>query len=264
VIERGNAFSPKWVDFHCHLDLYPNHADLIAQCDRDEVATLTVTTTPKAWLRNMALASASRYVRVALGLHPQLVSERASELPLWKELLPGARYVGEVGLDAAPRYYRSFELQKQVFAEILLACAAAGDKVLSIHSVRAARIVLDMLEKHLPPGRGRVVLHWFTGSASDARRAVDLGCYFSINAEMLRNERHRATVAALPLSQLLTETDGPFTNVNEHMATPRDVAHTVQALAHLRGVEPARLATMICANLAQLLAGISSHTPQLD
>jgi len=254
----ANAISPRWVDFHCHLDLYPNHEELIAQCDKEEVATLTVTTTPKAWIRNAELASRSRYVRVALGLHPQLVSTRSAELLLWKELLPLVRYVGEVGLDAGPLYYRSFELQKVVFAEQLRACADAGDKVLTIHSVRAAGTVLEMLEEYLLPSRGRVVLHWFTGSYSDARLAVDLGCYFSINADMLRNERHRVTISKLPLSRLLTETDGPFTSLGGRTAVPRDVATTVQSLAEVFKMGADELAEAIRANLARLLAGLDT------
>lgn len=105
---------PRWVDFHCHVDLYKDHAGLIAECDRAGVATLAVTTTPKAWPRNRDLAARSAHVRVALGLHPQLVGERAGELPLFERHLPEARYVGEVGLDAGPRFYRSFaELRRR-------------------------------------------------------------------------------------------------------------------------------------------------------
>ena len=51
---------------------------------------------------------ATRHVRAALGLHPQLVAERASELPLWEAHLGETRYVGEVGLDAGPRFFKSF------------------------------------------------------------------------------------------------------------------------------------------------------------
>ena len=90
------------VDFHCHLDLYPDHAEAVARCEREGVFTLAVTTTPKAWPRNQELAAATRHVRAALGLHPQLVAERSHEIALWKELLPRTRYVGEVGLDAGP------------------------------------------------------------------------------------------------------------------------------------------------------------------
>lgn len=147
------------VDFHCHLDLYPDHRGVIEQCERDGVYTLAVTTTPKAWKRNHDLASATKYVRAALGLHPQLVATRASELALWKELLPAARYVGEVGLDSGPQFYRSLDLQKNVFSEILVRCAEVGDRVLTIHSVRAVKMVLDMIEAFLPAlGESRLAL----------------------------------------------------------------------------------------------------------
>ncbi len=55
------------VDFHCHLDLYPDHAAAVERCQRDGVFTLTVTTTPKAWPRNNERSSDTRYVRAALG-----------------------------------------------------------------------------------------------------------------------------------------------------------------------------------------------------
>ena len=92
---------PLWVDFHCHLDLYRDHDALITECDREAIATLTVTTTPKAWPRNREMAAASAYVRVALGLHPQLVAEREGELPLFERHLHETRYIGEVGLDTS-------------------------------------------------------------------------------------------------------------------------------------------------------------------
>src|SRR6185312_4649932 len=152
------------------------------------------------------------------------------------------------------RYYRSLKLQKEVFTQILRECARVGDKVLSVHSVRAAGAVLDLVSEHLPADRGRVVLHWFTGSPSEARRAVELGCYFSINAEMLRNDRHRKMIATLPANQLLTETDGPFTKIDERTATPSDVAATVKALAELTGTTANDLAASIRANLARLVA----------
>src|SRR6266498_4402039 len=131
------------VDFHCHLDLYPDHTAAFAECERQGVHTLTVTTTPRAWPHNRALASKTRYVRAALGLHPQLVAERANELSLFEEYLVQTRFVGEVGLDAGPRFYRSIEIQKQVFERVLTLCANAGSKILSVHSVRSATTVLD-------------------------------------------------------------------------------------------------------------------------
>jgi TatD DNase family protein len=225
---------PNYVDLHCHLDLYPDFMSAVQDAERAAVYTLTMTTTPKAWPRNREVTEATHYVRAALGLHPQLVYERAHEISLWDRYLPEARYVGEVGIDAGPRYYRSLDLQKEVFVHVLQGCAQHGDKILSVHSVRSAKLVLDLIELHLSPSKGKVVLHWFSGSASEAQRAIDLGCYFSINSEMMLNERGRRLVATLPIDRVFTETDGPFTRVNERAACPSDIVQTVEAIAKVR------------------------------
>jgi TatD DNase family protein len=96
-----------------------------------------------------------------LGLHLQVVTERSAEIKLWEQYLPQARYIGEVGLDAGPRYLRSFDVQKEVFTYILRKSAEVGGKILSVHSVRSAKTVHDLIESHLPSDRGKVVLHWF-------------------------------------------------------------------------------------------------------
>jgi TatD DNase family protein len=222
------------VDFHCHLDLFPDFEAAVARAETARIFTLTVTTTPKAWPRNHALTCGTRYVRAALGLHPQLVAERAGEMALWEHYLPETRFVGEVGLDAGPRFYRSLDSQKRVFRSVLERCADAGGKILSVHSVRSVPIVLEMIERHFPPDRGVVVLHWFTGTRAEARRAEALACYFSVNAEMLRSDRGRALVADLPIARILTETDGPFTTMDNQPAEPTIVGATVGAIARVR------------------------------
>jgi TatD DNase family protein len=243
------------VDFHCHLDLFPDPLSAINAAESACIYTLTVTTTPRAWPRNHELTDEKRYVRAALGLHPQVVAERSGEIALWEEYLPQAQYVGEVGLDASPQYYRSFDLQREVFTRILQKCAVAGGKILTVHTLRSATAVLDLVEKHLPPGAGKVVLHWFTGTKSESRRALDLGCYFSINAAMLRNEKGRDLVAALPADRLLTETDAPFTKFNNRPTSPIDVKETVQMLAGLRGLTDELQMAAISSNLRYLLRG---------
>jgi TatD DNase family protein len=191
----------------------------------------------------------------------QLVAERHTEIALWEKYLPQTRYVGEVGLDAGPQYYRSFDVQKQVFERILKQCAEAGGKILSVHSIRAATPVLDLIETCLPPSKGHVVLHWFTGSKAEARRAAQLGCYFSVNAAMLAKEKGRDLVAALPPERLLTETDGPFTQIDGRAARPADVESTIGALANLCQFTPDVMAMAVQANLRALLSagGVSTE-----
>lgn len=254
--------NPPLVDFHCHLDLFPDIESAVMEAEKAGVYTLAVTTTPKAWPRNFEITRTTRHVRAALGFHPQLVAERHNEVTLWENYLPQAHFIGEVGLEASPRYFRSFELQKQVFERILRRCAESGAKILSVHSVRAAKPVLDLIEKHFPPPRGRVVLHWFTGSKAEARRGVELGCYFSTNAEMIQKERGREMIASLPVDRLLTETDGPFTKIDGRPTLPEDVISVVVGVAKVRGVTLEDMANTIEKNLRNLLNAVG--TPPLD
>lgn len=246
---------PVYVDFHAHLDLYPDLAQAIATCNNQQVATLAVTTTPKAFERNVELSSSSEFVRVGLGLHPQLVAERHSEISHFEKLLERTRYVGEVGLDRGPAHFRSFELQKATFKRVLVACAEHGDKVMSLHSVRASKPVLDMLDEHLPPDRGRVVLHWFAGSRADVRRAVDRGCFFSVNEGMIASDSGKRAIQEVPFDRLLTETDGPFVTRDNRPIEPGDVGRAVTMIAELLGMPVERVRQQIVLNLGSLLHG---------
>ena len=243
---------PDYVDFHTHLDLYPDVAGAIAACDRRRAATLTVTTTPKAFTRNRELADVGGFVRVGLGLHPQLVAHRSEEVVLFEKLLRRSRYVGEVGLDAGPRHYRSLELQKSVFERIRRLCAEQGGKILSVHSTRAATPVLDLLEEHLPLDRGRAVLHWFCGSVTEARRAAALGCYFSVNERMLASPNGRRLLREIPADRLLTETDGPFIEREGKPIAAGDVLRSVQGIAVATGSAVSDVRSLIIDNLRKL------------
>ena len=241
------------IDFHCHLDLYPDFESMVQACEAQRVRTLTVTTTPRAWPRNLALTEPTRYVRAALGLHPQLVAERAGELNLLEKYSPQARYIGEVGLDGGPAHYQSLPLQERVFTRILEISREQTDKILSVHSVRTVTRVLALVEKHLPPPCGQVVLHWFTGTKAEARRAIELGCYFSVNARMLAKPKGRNLVASLPTNRLLTETDGPFVLKGKYPAQPSDVMDVVCELSVLHKRSADQMLAQLDSNLRCLL-----------
>lgn len=245
---------PDQVDFHCHLDLYPDLAAAIATCENSRTATLAVTTTPKAFRRNTQLARSSEFVRIALGLHPHLAGERQSELPLFEALLSETRYVGEIGLDAGPRHYRSMPAQEAVFRKILNMCAARGDKILSVHSVRTASRVLDYIDECLPRGSGKVVMHWFSGSVAEAHRAVQAGCYFSVNQAMLEKSHGRSIAAQLPIDRILTETDGPFVDVGGRPIAPGELSPTIETLAAIHKLTIPDMAKGVIRNWVELVS----------
>ena len=241
------------VDFHCHLDLYPDFAAAVQRCEEAGIYTLTVTTTPRAWEHNHAVTSPMRYVRAALGLHPQLVEGHAHEIDLFEKLLPQTRYIGEVGLDAGPQFFRSLPLQQTVFRKIISLCAAAGDKILTVHSVRAVGQVLDIIERESAQDQMKVILHWFTGTPSELRRAIELGCFFSVNAQMTKCSKRLALVRSIPMERVLTETDGPFTQAAGKVSEPADVIDALAGLAKAHALSVQDIRCQIAWNLRKML-----------
>ena len=98
-----------------------------------------------------------------------------------------------------------------------------------------------------------------TGTPAEARRAVAMGCYFSISAETLRSPKHRRLVADLPSDRLLTETDGPFVEADGRSVRPMDVPSAVDQLAVLRSTKTDTMARTIRANLRTLVSPYTSH-----
>ncbi len=238
------------IDFHCHLDLYPEPQVVVKECASRGIYALAVTTTPSAWHGTSELVSGADRIRVALGLHPELARERQSELGLFEQLLPRARYVGEIGLDGSPDMRRFWDDQIYVFDHILSACRAAGGKIMTIHSRRAATEVLNSLEAH--PGAGTPILHWYSGGSRELARAVDLGCWFSVGPAMLSGEKGRKLVARMPRDRILTETDGPFAMVDGRIAYPWDVDLALGTLGDLWGIDKSAVQATINDNLRRL------------
>jgi len=241
------------IDFHCHLDLYPDPDHVARACEQRGLYVLSVTTTPSAWRGTNALARGR--IRTALGLHPQLAHERKAELELFDELLPQARYVGEIGLDGAPEFRAHWKDQRAVFAHVLDACASAGGRIMSIHSRRASKTVLDCLEVH--PGAGIPILHWFSGSLRDLGRAIALGCWFSVGPAMLIGARGRALTAHMPRDRVLTESDAPFAQIDGRALMPWEVERAVIGLADLWGSSKQETQKILNDNLRQLTQGLS-------
>ncbi|MEX2123886.1 MAG: Qat anti-phage system TatD family nuclease QatD [Woeseia sp.] len=240
------------IDFHCHLDLYPEPDEIALRCEREGIYVLSVTTTPSAWRGTRSLERGR--IRTALGLHPQIAHERLAELAQFDELLPSARYVGEIGLDGAPEFRGSWKEQVQVFDHILASCTNAGGRILSIHSRRAAGPVLDRLSSN--PGAGKPILHWFTGTFAELNRAIEMGCWFSVGPAMLNSKKGRMLVSKMPRDRILTESDGPFAQHRHQPLFPWDTAIAIHGIASLWSADSA----VVQASLTDNLRALTSQT----
>ena len=196
------------IDFHCHLDLYPNARRLADQVAARNRFTLVVTTSPRAWQATSRVFAGYDSIKVALGLHPEIVAEKAAERDLLISRVCQAEIIGEVGLDGSLQYRHTREQQESILGAVLSESERCGGKILSIHSRNAAGRVLDHIERYC---RTSVpVLHWFSGTIEETRRAVAMGCWFSVGPAMLRGAKGRRILDELPIDRVLPETDGPF------------------------------------------------------
>jgi TatD DNase family protein len=247
------------IDFHCHLDLFPNPQSLISECEGAGVHVLSVTTTPSAWHGTLALAPTSKHIRTALGLHPELAHERHGELALFDRFLPETRYVGEIGLDHSAGTEANWPVQSRVLTHILRSCQEAGGRILSLHSRGSANEVLDHLERF--PRAGTAVLHWLSCGVTDLERAIALGCWFSVGPTMLMSKKGNDLVSHMPKDRVLTESDGPFAMFQGRQATPLDTAHAIPLLTRIWGQSGEQVRVQLFENLRRLgFVGDSSLT----
>lgn len=238
------------IDFHCHLDLYPDPHAVARECIDRGLYVLSVTTTPSAWAGTAGLATDAPRIRTALGLHPQLAHERKQELPLFEQLIEKTRYVGEIGLDGAPEFKRHWDDQMLVFTRTLDICLSVGGRVLSLHSRRAAGAVLDEIESR--PSVGTPILHWFSGNRSELDRANALGCWFSVGPSMLRGQKGRELVSRMPRDRVLTESDGPFAQIDGHSVWPWEASSAIVELGRIWDQSPTEVERQLLSNLGTL------------
>ncbi|MBF4161593.1 TatD family hydrolase [Nocardioides acrostichi] len=162
-----------------------------------------------------------------LGCHPGVAAaQRAYDADRFASLLASTAYVGEVGLDGTSR--APMEEQAAVFASVLEQMARTP-RLVSVHSRRAAAQTLDLIKAS---GARGVILHWWLGSAGETRRALELGCLFSVNRSM---DVSKLKASGVPLNSILPETDHPSGNRGGDPSQPGATLDVEQALARLYG-----------------------------
>ena len=206
-------------DTHFHLDLQKDRAAAICDIEENRIYTIAVTNLPDLYRKEITEIK-SKYVRIALGFHPELIHQYQKQIPLMWELLPVARYVGEVGLDFVDNTYQ----QEQVafLSELIERCRYDQNKIITIHSRQAARVVLELLGEDF---RFKAILHWFTGSSDELIGAINKGCYISVNNAMFRSKRFINLLPLIPSNRILLETDSPFIDFNHsHSKTLQSIS----------------------------------------
>jgi TatD DNase family protein len=249
-MREQSAGAARLVDAHCHIDLYDNPAGVVGEAEAAGVYTIAVTNAPSVFRHTAALVKDCRYVRAAVGLHPELVHSHGRQVEKVPPLLKETRYVGEIGLDYTTADQAVRRAQRDVLGKILTWCAEYKDKVLTLHSRRAAADTVEAVGPNYPGG---VILHWFSGSAAELERAVGYGMYFSVNPAMVGSQKGQALISRMPVERVITETDGPFVKHGPQPAEPRHTESVIEGLAELWRASPGEVREAVFANFKRLL-----------
>jgi TatD DNase family protein len=249
------------VDSHSHFDAAEFDADRGAAHARAIAAGVTRQVVPAVdaagWPKLRSICAELPGLFPVYGLHPMyLASHRPEHLDELREWIGRERpvAVGECGLDF---FVEGLDAgAQQVYFEAQLQLAREFDLPVVVHARRAVEAAIAAIRKI---GGLRGVVHSFSGSAEQAAQLHKLGFLLGLGGPVTydRANRLRTLVAAMPLEQLLLETDAPDQPGAGHRGERNEPAYLPEVLdvvAELRGMGREELAAATTANAERLFA----------
>ena len=254
----------KFIDTHCHFDFPPFVDDAEAsivqagQVGVKRIIVPSVDASRFALVSKLAQQHAALYS--ALGLHPinivQHQDEHLGELESWLRSPDSKRVaIGEIGLDL---YMQDPQFDKQTrLLDAQLTLAKQYDLPVILHSRRTHDQLALHLRRHDVPRRG--VVHGFAGSQQQAERFIQLGYAIGVGGTITyqRASKTRNTIANLPLTSLLLETDAPdmpLYGFQGQPNRPERACNVFEVLCQLRSESPDVIADALWHNAQQLFA----------
>lgn len=226
-----------YTDAHIHL------FDVFTESGHDPAIEADMRLCASAHDRNEFLwqeAFASRFpgrILLSFGIHPQEPSK--VEWRFLEELVASLRIsaIGECGFDAFTTDFRARMDEQGAAWDFQLSLAIDSGLPLVVHCRKALdRIFAD--GKRLKKIRA-VAFHGWGGSSREAESLLDRGvnAFFCAGKGLIRGDRSLvATVRALPIARILTETDAPYMkSKGEPYTLPGDIRPVAELLAELRG-----------------------------
>ena len=209
------------IDTHAHID-DPQYAEdfdaFIAQQKAGGVEAILVpgveleslTTVPEVCSRY------PDYLFPAIGLHPENVGPDYNEvLDQMEAALDKHKWIaiGEIGLDY--HFDTTYKAEQQLAFRRQLDWAVSRNLPVMIHSRDATEDCLKILREYqrltTNDQRLKGVMHCYSGSYETACEILKLGLYLGIGGVLtFKNSKLKETLARIPLSSLVIETDAPY------------------------------------------------------
>jgi TatD DNase family protein len=244
-----------FIDVHCHLDFYEDEKiDGIVKRAKKAGVGIAVNNgvNPAANQRILKLAMKYPEIKVALGLYPidalkMSEKEIGAELEFIRKNTGGIVAIGEVGMDFKESEEK--ERQGEIFRKVI-DLAIEIDKPLIVHSRKAEKEVIEMLEK---AGAKKVIMHCFCGNFKLVAKIVENGWSITVPTSVKNSEHFQKIIAEVPLGNLLCETDSPFLHPDkERWNEPMNVIVSYKKIAEIKGISLGEVEKKIEGNFDRL------------
>jgi TatD DNase family protein len=260
------------IDSHAHIDFPQFAEDRDAMLGRARAAGVTILLAigsgPGPEKLDVAIPFAERHdwIYATVGTHPHEAKELThAHLERLAQLVEHPRVIayGEIGLDYfydhSPR-----DVQQRVFREQMELAAKAKLPII-IHCRDAWDDCMDLLAQNWRPTGLGGILHCFTSTLEDAKRGLDMGFMISFagNSTYPKARNLRDVAKALPLENLLIETDSPFLAPQPYRGQrnePAYVGEVAKAIASVRNLAAEEVALATAGNFRRFF-GLRAGSP---
>jgi TatD DNase family protein len=224
------------VDVHCHLDFKDFDGDRDAVVGR-AADMLIVNSCVEASSVQKALTLCKSYhnVRCMLGFSASETDEDAFNLmrSIIKEHRDDIVGMGEVGLDYHwVKDEAGRESERRHFIDLVGLSRELGLPLL-VHSRDAESDTINILGER----KVSAIMHCFSGTTEEAKRAVEAGCLISIPANVAYSKGRQNLVRSLPIDSMVLETDAPYLSPRRgERNEPANVKVAAEWVAQLKGL----------------------------
>ena len=248
------------IDSHAHIDFPQFAEDRDAMLERARAAGVTtllaIGTGPGPEKLDSALPFAEQHdwIYATIGVHPheakQVTPEHLDQLATLAKH-PKVIAWGEIGLD----YHYDFsprDVQHRVFRD-QMDLARKAKLPIVIHCREAWSDCLHLLEEDWKSTGLGGILHCFSSTLEDAQRGIEMGFMISFagNSTYPKAQNLRDIAKALPLENLLIETDAPYLAPQPYRGKrnePAYVAEVARTLASVRDLPAEEVAARTAGN----------------
>lgn len=228
------------LDLHAHVDTSISSEDLT------DLASVVFAVTRSLDEAEEAVRRLDAETVWGVGCHPGMSGAlKAFSQERFANLLDGSSFAGELGMDGKAR---TGEATQRNVLQAALEVLADKPRIVSLHSYGATQHVVDLVGS---TGVRAPILHWWLGDESETARAVELGCFFSVNSS---GAKHLSHIGLIPIKRVLTETDHPFGDRRGSDRRPGNVLSVEKSLAAHYGCTQEDLRRQVWRNLGDLVA----------